>query len=320
MNDTPRVTVPVERLELASRLLGQGRLQAANHVVQEMLSASPSPEGGAVWSEYIRLLEGKIKQWTDPDYLGDDRLEVDDALELADAIKAALSALATREEAPAEAGELKADFTRSHPSGLDDATYSQIEDALDRADAPIIGPDRKFLTLAQRVDALRAQPQARTISVFAEAIHDRMFGVSSLQDPALALAEISDGGGLHEAVHELLRSLPPRQPQAREDAQPFAWAYRLNFPDENTAWEWQMEKEKMTEAKFGPHGGILETAPLYTHPILDTLKVAVEASVAQADWIEGFAGTTSAEREAVKIVIAPIREALAALQAEQGAK
>lgn len=59
-------------------------------------------------------------------------------------------------EAPAAVGELKADFTRSHPSGMDDCTYEQIENALDRADAPINGPDRKFLTLAQRVDALRA--------------------------------------------------------------------------------------------------------------------------------------------------------------------
>lgn len=71
------------------------------------------------------------------------------------------AALATREEAPAEAGELVADFTRSHPSGLDDSTYEQIEDALDRADAPINGPDGKFLTLAQRVEAIRAQPPSR---------------------------------------------------------------------------------------------------------------------------------------------------------------
>lgn len=33
--------------------------------------------------------------------------------------------------------ELKADFVRSHPSGLDDCTYEQIEDALDRAEARV---------------------------------------------------------------------------------------------------------------------------------------------------------------------------------------
>jgi hypothetical protein len=51
---------------------------------------------------------------------------------------------------------------------------------------------------------------ARDVCVLAEAVHDRLFGIASLADPAAALAEISDGGGIHEAVHALLRALPPR--------------------------------------------------------------------------------------------------------------
>lgn len=49
-----------------------------------------------------------------------------------------------------------------------------------------------------------------TVGVLAEAVHDRLFCIASLNDPALALLEISDGGGIHEAVHALIRALPPR--------------------------------------------------------------------------------------------------------------
>lgn len=69
---------------------------------------------------------------------------------------------ASKDAVEACGSDLKADFVRSHPSGLDDSTYEKIEDALDRADAPITGPDGKFLTLAQRVDALRPQPSGET--------------------------------------------------------------------------------------------------------------------------------------------------------------
>jgi len=51
---------------------------------------------------------------------------------------------------------LKADFLRSLPGGkLDDSAYEAIEEALDRADAPM-RVDGKWLTLAERVAALAA--------------------------------------------------------------------------------------------------------------------------------------------------------------------
>lgn len=50
-------------------------------------------------------------------------------------------------------GTLKADFTRSHPTGLDDVTYEQIELALDKVNAPMLDGVR-WLTLAERVLAL----------------------------------------------------------------------------------------------------------------------------------------------------------------------
>jgi hypothetical protein len=53
--------------------------------------------------------------------------------------------------------ELTADFVRSLPGGkLDDSTYEAIEDALDRAEAPCT-LDGRWLTLAERVDALAAE-------------------------------------------------------------------------------------------------------------------------------------------------------------------
>lgn len=157
---TPRVTVPVEPTEARRRLelfAGGASIavawsdnkfdamtpfEAIRADLTSMLSAAPAPEGGAVAipRHVADLAASVIKA-----YAPDERL--------------LLEALATRE---AEAGELKADFSRSHPSGMDDCTYEQIEFALDRADAPINGPDGKFLTLAQRVEALRAQPPARS--------------------------------------------------------------------------------------------------------------------------------------------------------------
>jgi hypothetical protein len=39
-------------------------------------------------------------------------------------------------------------------------------------------------------------------------LHAQMFGIASMDDPALALKGIQDGGVLHEAVHDCLRALP----------------------------------------------------------------------------------------------------------------
>jgi hypothetical protein len=62
--------------------------------------------------------------------------------------------------------ELKADCLRLLPGGkMDDSTYEQIEDALDKIEAPATGPDGRWLTLAERILALahgqHAQPEER---------------------------------------------------------------------------------------------------------------------------------------------------------------
>lgn len=58
--------------------------------------------------------------------------------------------------APAGSGEvLTADMTKALPGGaLDDTTFQQIEDALDRADAPMRDESGKWLTLSERIAAL----------------------------------------------------------------------------------------------------------------------------------------------------------------------
>jgi hypothetical protein len=78
-------------------------------------------------------------------------------------LKDRLAALSPRQQA--ETKPLQADCTKLLPGGkLDDATYQQIEEALDRADAPCRAKDGKWLSLAERVSTLQTRPQAGMIS------------------------------------------------------------------------------------------------------------------------------------------------------------
>ena len=55
---------------------------------------------------------------------------------------------------------LKADFTKALPGGaLDDTTFGAVEDALDRADAPMQAENGRWLTLPERIAALALEPQ-----------------------------------------------------------------------------------------------------------------------------------------------------------------
>lgn len=50
---------------------------------------------------------------------------------------------------------LEANFTRSLPGGkMDDSTYEQIENALDKIEAPMRSPEGKWLTLVERILAI----------------------------------------------------------------------------------------------------------------------------------------------------------------------
>jgi len=53
---------------------------------------------------------------------------------------------------------LTADFVRALPGGkMDDSQYEDIELALDLCDAPCLGADGQWLTLAERVKALSTE-------------------------------------------------------------------------------------------------------------------------------------------------------------------
>lgn len=165
---------------------------------------SREPEGGAVDYEAVRIatdlhtafekLIYGLPKYLDAENLTDEENMIREAWITLDVTAHRLAALATREEAPSEAGELKADFSRSHTSGMDDCTYEQIEFALDRADAPISGPDGKFLTLAQRVEALRSQPQAREDALRVAVDDDSVQAAVPVGHPMMIAWERYSGG------------------------------------------------------------------------------------------------------------------------------
>jgi hypothetical protein len=70
---------------------------------------------------------------------------------------------------------------------IDNLTTGLTRAALSRP-----APDADWRALASRLNGLHAQ----------------MFGLASMDDPALAMKGIQDGGVLHEAVHDCLRALP----------------------------------------------------------------------------------------------------------------
>ena len=72
------------------------------------------------------------------------------------------------------------------------------------------------------VEALRRfaalQEAYRPLAVAIRALHSVTFAVASQRDEKFALQAIEDGGEIHEAVHDLLRALWPKDaPPIDED-------------------------------------------------------------------------------------------------------
>lgn len=311
--DTPRVTVPVEvvaackgeqeHFEAWAKLYRYDLSQHPLHYIftdpktdaarmgwkaalayvrdaAEPLSAAPAPEGWAVNHEALAKVGYEAscnKKW--------EWASRGCKIGWIDAVKAILAALATREEAPAEAG-----VQETLRVLLDNLVIAQSlskelrQRATDEA--------RSYLS------ALRAQPPAREDAQPVGWKHtDKCWGKTSCSD-------------------EMAHCYCQKEQEKEASLQPVGWLRPDTLKGLMDADESVVDIQSLVAAHETKHN----TVAVYTHPAPDALRVAVEDAIKQARWIENFSATTSGEREAIKIVTEPLRQALAALQAEQGAK
>lgn len=359
--DTSRVTVPVEPEYTATdylRLIAEGweviestgsQMTIQNPEddgpqdlvidVDAMLSAAPAPEGGAVSETELRdaiaLILPMAKGYAAAHPVGSNQSYVDYVENL----------ITTREEAPAEAGEIGAEYDdAAHcvtlaacPPGLFlwngtlgfKSEYGAME--------PVgISPHHQQWKVGNRVDAYcadsgeyfwggtsnhddRAKLLVYPISAEAVAMV-ASHGPSAIRAQPQA-REARDCGNGHQpgcdcdiAEEDVARSKPP----AREDAQPVASAYRVR-PEMNDPEEWTlMHPERAFDYLDRPGW---ETQPLYTHPAPDALRVAVEAlEKIKAGVVEVFDDEHQCNVEASmdgEEASEIASQALAALQAEQ---
>lgn len=292
---TTRVTVPVEdwkhvigALKNAQARLGPGaavcNVSAALAKV-ERLSAAPAPEGGAVEDLREALIQADLKIMSLP---GTDQSDVEFIRE----------ALATREEAPAEEGEDDGLFLLMkrglyyRPNAMG---YTGIKDHAGR------------YTKAEAES--HADPVSGVTAVAASDAPD--FSPACFDD--LARAHLDKK--LAQVTREL--SALRAQPQAREDAQPVASAYRVR-PEMNDPEEWTlMHPERAFDYLDRPGW---ETQPLYTHPAPDALRVAAEALTRTRRLVAEASESGFSDPDTVRALFVnngAITQALAALQAEQ---
>lgn len=144
------------------------------------------------------------------------------------------------------------------------------------------------------------------------------------EELAQAIKHLTEMSELETVYGQLSRNLRVvlsalrAQPQAREDAQPVAWRWKtpIQHVGDGTRWGWTFASHPSTPpASINPE-------PLYTHPAPDALRVAVEASGFLLDRLKDLEQDVN-ERDFyghVHPAAARLRLAIAALQAEQGAK
>jgi len=279
---TPRVTVPVAPTEAMMKAAdavdwnNEDERASVINMWQAMLSAAPAPEDGAVFLCDHCNGDGYIY----PNGIGDghNHQDVCPSCGGAGGFDPNAPALATREEAPAEAEE---DFT------------------------PVTGLWKdQSLSRLERVKAHRMEFRS---------------------DVSQAVKAVDE-----EASRQSLSALRA-QPPAREDAQPFGY------------WVEHRSGENPVLIRYGsfvPASDHYKITALYTHPAPDALRVAVEALEKIERWHGEFPETgefwlnddktpserpisygsaygSNGERDFMRSVA---RQALAALQAEQGEK
>lgn len=290
---TPRVTVPVEDLlfyklkdlileqsegEWTDEMIVRDAHHFANHI-RPLLSASPAPEGGAVRRVHIARASGTIDQQlaavrqSETYKRGDTVLcwvNEGDLYANPSVVFEDLTALATREEASAEAGE------RDYPAEFEAwwATYRHRN--RDVADYPV---KKQIAFDAFYHAALRAQPQAR----------------EDAQPVALSL----DGAPRDGTMLRLrVRYEAANQDEAwtpLEDSEE-SWTIGFNNFD-NTGddrWQfvgWDWSQDYLLEATGG---AVIGWLPFHAHPAPDALRGAVSDIAAERQrqidvegWSEG---------------------------------
>ncbi len=303
---TTTVTVPVEQLENWRNdlsLHGVGGIETAVEI-DAMLHAAPAPEGGAV-SDAIRAKYDQVKgtayrAGTPAERMKDGRLQgLNDALAIA-MVAEERTALATREEAPVETTEQLAKRLIGEVVAEDEARRKLIglieqwagESEYDAEDMAALADDI--------LHAFNGPPVVREEAP-AEAGEDGVRGLISeaIQGLERAIASTRFDSAAKEvfaACVDDFRKVLRAQPQAREEAQPVAWRWRVG---DDTPW-CPTDRE--------PKSPLLQVQPLYTHPAPDALRDAVEA----LEKIENPRSDFD-----LKHSRSVARQALAALQAEQ---
>jgi len=316
---TPRVTVPVEPYMGSPEVLAgmtqaivkadaefghelsayryRTLAQAAFDTVFVGLSAAPAPEGGVVDGDALKIatdlhtafekLIYGLPKYLEAENLTDEENMIREAWITLDVTVHRLAALATREEAPAEAGELVADLTVL--STCDDMEVSHS------------GGDTNVGDVARRcLNRLRAKPPAR------EDGGDRPIEASWTDGVTHAYVNLSAAlSAERQAWRQKLglriasvRYLDVEVPPAREDAQPVAKVVRLGF-----------SKGGISFTSAGNEADLPDGTPLFTHPAPDALRVAVAL-------LERWYATRS-EMSGAGTVETETRQFIATLQAEQ---
>jgi len=314
---TPRVTVPVEPEYTATeylRLIAEGweviESTGSQMAIQnpeddgpqelvidvDLLSAAPAPEGGAVryrhkkrGTEYTLIGVGRAQgelQDDDPVvlYRGDDGgLWVRHQVEFCDGRFEQVSALATREEAPAED-----DARRKLIQCIeqwDGETEYDADDLTSLADSILHAFNGPPVVLRADPVQLSSNPCQLAVATSSEASpcpfcgcgmrvnydpESEMYGPDGDHLPGCIIGNWD----LHEYAFrpDALAAWNSRalraQPPAREDAQPVAKVVRLGF-----------SKGGISFTSAGNEADLPDGTPLFTHPAPDALRVAVEALV-----------------------------------------
>jgi predicted DNA-binding protein (UPF0251 family) len=149
-------------------------------------------------------------------------------------------------------------------------------------------------------------------------LHAQMFGIASMDDPALALKGIQDGGVLHEAVHDCLRALPVSAALSRP-ALPAEPTFREIRPEEVTfgrhrdvlgADELEAIRRRHTRAMHlnaRPSEARVDCATLLR--LLDAARAALAEERAKRGEMTEIAVNNAAKLHAAKAELAGVREA-----------